>query len=88
MALRKFYTSHQSSSSSYDEYFEAISNLRDVISHCGGFIGNHPFLVGKFLKSAYTEDPENPTKDETSAAKTATEEAYTATAFLSGAVKP
>ena len=51
MALRKFYTSHQSSSSSRDEYFETMLNLRDVISHRSGVIGNHPFLVGKILKA-------------------------------------
>ena len=45
MALRKFYTIHQSSSSSCDEYFETMSNLIDVIYHCGGVIVNHPFLV-------------------------------------------
>ena len=35
MALRKFYTSHKSSSSSCNKYFETMSNLRDVISYCG-----------------------------------------------------
>ena len=39
---------------------------------------------GKLLKSKDPADPENPTKNETAAAKTATEEAYMATAFLSG----
>ena len=45
MALRKFYSSYQSSSSSYDEYFYTMTKLRNVITHCGGVIGNHPFLV-------------------------------------------
>ena len=84
MALKQFYSSHQSNSSSCDEYFETMSNLRDIISHCGDVIGNHPFLVDKFLKSADPEDEDNPTEDETTAAKTATEEAYMATVFLSG----
>ena len=84
MALRKFYMSHQLSSSSCDEYFETMSNLRDVISHCGGVIGNHQFLVEKILKAADPTDPLHPTEDEMAAAKTATEEAYMATAFLSG----
>ena len=61
-----------------------MSNLREVISHCGSVIGNHPFLVEKFLKAADPEDPINPTEDETAAAKTATEEAYMSMAFLSG----
>ena len=61
MALRKFYLSYQSSSSSCDEYFETMTNLRDIISHFGGFIGNHPFLVEKFLKAAYLADENNPT---------------------------
>ena len=61
-----------------------MSNLRDVISHCGGFVGNHPFLVGKFLKSEYPIDPLKPTEYETAAVKTAKEEAYMATALLSG----
>ena len=58
--------------------------MRDVISHCGGVIGNHPFLVDKFLKAVDPTDPLNPTEDETSAAKTAKEEAYMFTSFLSG----
>ena len=60
MALRKFYTSYQSSSSLCDDYFETITNLRDVISHCGGVVGNHPFLVEKLLKAADPADLENP----------------------------
>ena len=62
MALRKFYRRYQSSSSSCDEYFKTMKNLRHVISHCSGVIVNHPFLVEKFLKSADPEDPYNPTK--------------------------
>ena len=84
MALRKFYTSHQSISSSCDEYFEMMSNLRDGISHCGCVIGYHPFLVEKILKAADPVDPDNPTENKTAAAKTVTEEAYMDTAFLSG----
>ena len=84
MALRKFYSSYQSSSASCNEYFEMMTNLIDVISHFGGFIGNHPFLVDKFLKAADLADPDNPTENETAATKTATEEAYMATAFPSG----
>ena len=61
-----------------------MTNLRDIISHFGGVIGNHPFLVDKFLKAADLADPDNPTENETAATKTATEEAYMATAFLSG----
>ena len=45
MALRKFYRRYQSSSSSCDEYFKTMKNLRHVISHCSGVIVNHPFLV-------------------------------------------
>ena len=56
-----------------------MSNLRDIISHCGGVIGNHPLLVDKFLKAADLEDEENPTEEETATAKTATEESYMAT---------
>ena len=48
VTLRKFHTGHQSSSSSYDKYFETMSNLRDVISHFGGIIGNYPFLVENY----------------------------------------
>ena len=60
-----------------------MTNLRDAFSHCGGVIGNHPFLVGKFLKAADPLDPDKPTKNETAATNTATEDAYMATAFLS-----
>ena len=61
-----------------------MSNLKDFISHCGGVILNHPFLVDKFLKAVDPADEDNPTEEETTAAKTVTEEAYMATAFLSG----
>ena len=74
VALRKFYSGYQSSPSSCDEYFETMKNLRDVISHSGGVIGNHPFLVGKFLKAIDPSDPGNPTENDTAEAKTATEE--------------
>ena len=84
LALRKFYSSYQSSLSSCDEYFDIMKNLRDVISHCGGFTVNHPLLVETFLKAVDPEDPDNPTENETAAAKTATDDAYMATAFLSG----
>ena len=84
VALRKLYSSYQSSSSSCDDYFDTMTNLRDAISHCGGVIGNHPFLVGKTLKAVDPEDPNNPTENGTTAANTATEEAYMAAAFLSG----
>ena len=84
MALRKFYSSYQSSSSSCDEYLEMMNILREVIFHFGGVIGNHLFLVGKILKATDTEDPDNPTENETAVSNTATEEAYMATAFLSG----
>ena len=84
MALKKLYASHQSNSSSCNEYFELMSNLRDVISHCGGVIRNHPLLVEKFLKAAELADANNPTESETTADKIAIEEAYMSTAFLSG----
>ena len=84
MLLRKFYTSHQSSSSPCDEYFKTLLNLRGVISHCGGITGNHPFLVETFLKAADMTDKDNPTEYETAGAKTATEKAYMSTSFLSG----
>ena len=61
-----------------------MSNLKDVISHYDGVIGNHPLIVEKSPKDADPTDPLNPTEDETAASKTATEEAYMATAFLSG----
>ena len=61
-----------------------MTYLRDVISHCRWFIGNHPLLVDKFLKSAKPVDPDNPTDNENSAANNSTEEAYMATVFLSG----
>ena len=61
-----------------------MSNLRDIISHCGGVIGNHPFLVDKLLKAAELVDKKNHTEEETTTSKTATEDAYMATEFLSG----
>ena len=41
-ALRKFYSSYQSSSSLCDEYFEKMTNLIDFISHWDSVIVNHP----------------------------------------------
>ena len=56
-----------------------MTNLRDIIYHCGGVIVNHPLLVDKFLKAADPADLEKPTDNETAATNTATEEAYIAT---------
>ena len=61
-----------------------MTYLRDVISQCGRFIGNHPFLVDNFLNASKLVDPDNPTDNEKLAANNSTEEAYMATAFLSG----
>ena len=58
--------------------------MRDAISHCGGVIGNYPILVDKFLKALDMADLENPTENDTAAAKTATEDDYMAISFLSG----
>ena len=71
MALRKFYLRYQTSSSSCDEYFGTMTNLRYVISHCSIVIGNHPFLVEKFLKAIYPAYLDNPMENETASAKTA-----------------
>ena len=69
MARRKFYSGYQSISSSCDDYFETMTKLRDIISHCGGVIGNHSFLVDKLLKAVDLVDPEKPTENETATAK-------------------
>ena len=61
-----------------------MTNLRNVISHCGGVTGNHTFLIDKFLNAAKTSDPDDPTDDERAPEKNSTKEAYMATAFLSG----
>ena len=61
-----------------------MTNLRYVISHCSIVIGNHPLLVEKFLKAIDPAYLDNPTENETAAAKTATKEACTATALLPG----
>ena len=84
MALRKLYSTYQSNSSFYNEYLNNMTNLRDVISHCGGVVCNRPFLINKLLKAAKQADLDNPTDENMAVAKTATEEAYMATAFLSG----
>ena len=84
MELKQLYASHQSNSSSCEKYFDTMSNMRNVISHCGSVIGNHPFLVDKFLKAVDTADTDNPTEEDTTTYKTAIEEAYMDTAFLSG----
>ena len=62
MVLRKFYLSYQPSSSLCDKYFDTMTNLRDIISHCGGVIENYPFLEDKFMKAADPADRDNPTK--------------------------
>ena len=61
-----------------------MTDLRDVISHCRWFIGNHPLLVDKFLKAANPVDLDNSTDNDKSAANDYTKEVYMATAFLSG----
>ena len=61
-----------------------MTNLIDVISHCGGVVCNRPFLIDKLLKAAKQADLDNPMDENMAVAKTATEEAYMATAFLSG----
>ena len=76
MALRGLYYSFQSNSSSCERYFETLTNLREIISHCGGFIENHPFLIDKFIRENNSVDPDYPTDNKTKAAKNATEEAY------------
>ena len=83
MELRKLYSSYQSSSASCNKYFETMKNKRDVISHCGGFIGNHPFLLDKFLKAEDPGNPKNSTENNTAKVKTTTEEANMATELLS-----
>ena len=60
-----------------------MTNLRDVISYCGGFVGNHSFLIYKLLKAYKSADLDNITDDNTEAVNNATEEVYMATAFLS-----
>ena len=42
MTLRKFYSRYQSSSLLCNKYVKTMTNLIDVISHCGGVVGNHP----------------------------------------------
>ena len=61
-----------------------MKNLRDVIFHCGGVIGNHLFLVDKLLKASDPEDPNNPTENDMASSKTSTEEPYMEMPFLSG----
>ena len=50
-----------------------MTYLRYVISHCGRFIGNHPFLVDNFLKAAKPVDPDDPTDGEKLAVNNSTE---------------
>ena len=84
MSLRGFYSTYQSNSSRCDKYFETVNNLRDIISHCGGVIENHPFLVDKLLKVADPADPDDRTDDEKAEAKNSIKEARMATAFILG----
>ena len=84
VALRGFYSAYQSNSSLCDEYFQTMTNLRDIITHCIGFVVNHPFMIYNFLKASNQADPDGHTYDKKSAAKNATKEAHMATAFLSG----
>ena len=71
MALIKVHSTYQLISSSCDEYFETITNLRDVISHCGGIIRNHPSIIEKSLKAEEPADPGNPMEEDTAAENTA-----------------
>ena len=84
MTLRKFYSTYKLISSLCDEYFKQMTNLRDVIYHCRGVKGNHPFVIGKILKAEQSRYPVDPTNEEMSASKTSTEQAYTATVLIPG----
>ena len=49
-----------------------MTNLRDVISHCGGVIGKHQFLIDKFLKVSKPVEPDDPMDDDKSEANNTT----------------
>ena len=72
VAFREFCSKYQSNSSSCDECFEIMTKMRDFIYHCGGFIGNHPFLIDKFCKAAEPVDLNNSTDNDNAAANNAT----------------
>ena len=61
-----------------------MTNLRDVISHCEGVIGNHTFLINKLIKADRPAETDDPTDEEMAESKIATEEAYMTTELLSG----
>ena len=69
------------------QLFCTLTNLREVIPHCGGVIGNYPLLINKFLKSDKPVDPENPTDKEMAVENNTTENVYMATEFLSGFIQ-
>ena len=87
MALKQFYASHQSNSSSCDKYFDTVTSLRDITSHCVGDIENHTFLINNLPKEYKPADMEKLTKNKTAAAKTATEESYMTMDFYQASTK-
>ena len=87
MALRKVYSTYQSRSSSCNKYFDTVTSLIDITSHCVGGIDNHTFLINNLLKEYKPADMEKLTKNKTAAAKTATEESYMTMDFYQASTK-
>ena len=55
--MKEFYTSYQNNTMSYESYMDPITNLREVIVHCGGSLGDNILLIDKKLKEAGVELP-------------------------------
>ena len=82
--MKAFYASYQQNTTSCASYLESITNLRNVILHCGRNLENHPFLVNKKIKDAGLDPPSSANDQQIETAKTDAKEDYMSVAFLLG----
>ena len=84
LALKNYYNHFQRFAIPSDSYLESFTNLEDVIKHCGGASGHqHPSLK-KYIFDKKKISENTTDADEIKKVKNATDEAYSAIAFLCG----
>ena len=55
--MKALYASHQSNNNFYNSYMESLTNLRGVITHCGGSLWEHPYLIMDMPKETEVDPP-------------------------------
>ena len=82
-SMKAFYEQFQKYSVSADSYLESFTNLYDVVSACGGTIGEHENLEAYMYKKKKI-NPTTASDAQKATVKKHSIEAYKATAFLCG----